>query len=41
MVGVGENRLFIIQSSFDRDDEGQMKGTLHYNGACDARAVER
>ena len=38
---VGENRLFIIQSSFDQDDEGQTKGTTAQHGACNDRAVER
>jgi hypothetical protein len=41
MVGVGENRLIIIQSSFDQDDERQTIGTLWYYGACNDRAVER
>jgi hypothetical protein len=27
MVGAGENQRFIIQSSFDQDDEGQTMGT--------------
>jgi hypothetical protein len=41
MVGVCENRRFIIQSSFDQDDEGQTKGTNGHYGAYNARAVER
>jgi hypothetical protein len=41
MVGVGENRLIIIQSSFDQDDERQTIGTLWHYGACNDRAVER
>ena len=35
------NRLFIIQSSFDQDDEEQTKGTTCLTGACDTREVER
>jgi hypothetical protein len=40
MVGVGENRLFIIQSSFDQDDEEQTKGTVYYIVACNYSALE-
>jgi len=38
--GVGENPLFIIQSSFDQDDEEQTKGTAIYFLACDYSALE-